>query len=382
MARRIYISTGERSGEEHAAMLARALRERDPAVGLWGMGGARLSEAGVETIADASDHAITGFTEVFGHLHAFRALLRQAFEFVRTTRPDAVILVDYPGFHLRLARRIRKALPGQKIFYYIAPKFWAWDYRRVHELRRLTDRVLCILPFEEALLRAEGVSADFVGNPLLDELDFSEDGQTVRGELGLSRESSLVGLFPGSRKSEIRRILPILLAASRMLQKRDPSLCFVVAAAPGMDRAMLEALAGRGLEGLPVLPGRAHEIMAASRLLLAKSGTTTLEAALYGAPMVVLYRVSALSAWLGWRLVRTSCFSLPNLLAHDFPAAGENPRVLVPELIQEAATPERVAEEAWRILSDEAIRQTMRGKLLGLRERLGGPGASRRAAEA
>jgi lipid-A-disaccharide synthase len=381
----IFISTGEASGEAHAAALAAALRAQRPGVRLTGMGGERLRAAGVETIADASALAVTGLTEVLEHVFAYRRLLHRCLEHVAATRPALVILTDCPGFHFALARRLRRAFPALPILYYICPKFWAWHYRRVRTLRRLADEVLCILPFEPELLAAEGVPARYVGNPLLDEMDLGRDGTALRKELDLGGEAPVVGLFPGSRAGELRRHLPPLLGAAARLREAFPALRFLLGPPASLAAEELAALAGGSPlpeTALAVLPGCSHAVMAASDLVLAKSGTTTLETALYGTPLVGLYRMAPLSYAIGRRLLRVEHFTLPNLLLYDFAPDGEAPVAPVPELLNPDVTPEGIAAAAEPFLRDETRRREARRHLARLRGMLGEAGASERAAAA
>jgi len=377
---RIFLSTGEPSGEAHAAGVARALRARSPDVALSGIGGPALAAAGVDVLPERPP-AVMGFAELATKLGPIRRAMRAAREAVDALRPDAVVLVDYPGFHLALAHRLRRDRPDQRILYYICPKFWAWNRRRLARLRRDTDEVLCIFPFEPELLHAAGARARFVGNPLLDALDLDEDGAALHADLGLAPGQRLVGMLPGSRAQEMKRHLPLFLAAADRLRAEEPDLALALAPPAGADR---EALASFGEipDSVAVVAGRAHEVMAASTVVLAKSGTTALESALYGTPMVVAYRTSAVSAWIGQRVVRLRSFSLPNILTCDFPPPGQPPRRVVTELFQSEATPRRLADEALRLLRDPQAAAAQRQALLSFRTRLGGPGAFHRAAEA
>ncbi|MFW5857097.1 MAG: lipid-A-disaccharide synthase [Planctomycetota bacterium] len=377
----LYLSAGEPSGETHLALAATHLRRLRPDLRLSGMGGDPLRAAGVETVADA-DAAVTGFVEVIAHLGTIRRLFRTCLEHIRTTRPDVVVLTDYGGFHLRLAKALRRLRPAPRVLYYIPPKFWAWNHRRVRTLRRTVDEALCILPFEPDLLAAEGVPARFVGNPLLDELDLDEDGAALRRELGLEAGTPLVGLFPGSRRGEVQRILPALLDATDRMRAARPKLAAAVAAAPHLSDADLAALAGRPLGEIPVVRGRAHEVMAAADLLLAKSGTTTLEAALYGTPMLGLYRTAPLTHAIARRLLRTEHFTLPNLLLHDFAPPGRTPTAPGPEFLQDAANGPALATAGLALLDDAGRRAAIRAELLSLRTLLGERGVGERTARA
>jgi lipid-A-disaccharide synthase len=376
----IYLSTGERSGEQHGADLARELLRQAPEAKISGMGGQILGQAGVHCIADPSAVAVTGFTEVLCNLGTYRRLLGEAEAHILETDPGVVVLVDYPGFHMRLAKRLRRRRPDQRIVYYISPKFWAWNRRRLRAMARLLDEVLCIFPFEPPMLREAGIEATFVGNPLLDQLDLEATGESLREELGLEGSTPLLGLFPGSRGGEIERLLPVFLETASRLREEIPALAVAIATPSGLDREALRRRAGVANLPCPVLEGRSHDLMRASRAVLVKSGTTTLEAALLGTPMAVAYRSSRLTAFLARRLARVKHFALPNLLTADFPPEGADSFEAVPERYQEAASPERLAAALRPLLLPGEAAAKMRQTLLALRERLGGPGAARRAA--
>jgi lipid-A-disaccharide synthase len=344
------------------------------------MGDATFQELGMEVVVDPTATTVLGLVEVLRHLGEFRRQLQQCLNHILETRPERVVLIDYPGFHMRLADRLKRLAPEIQIVQYISPKFWAWNYRRVHKMRRVLDHVLCIFPFEPSMLREAGIQATFVGNPLLDQMDLQETGGQLRSDLGIKPTDSILGLLPGSRKGEIRRILPTLLDAASLLERRGAQFIPIIASAPGIGRQELEALSQCLLNHVQVVQGRSHELMASSRVLLAKSGTTTLEAALLGTPMVVPYRTSWLTAFLANRVLRTKHFSLPNILACDFPEDDGAHPTLVPELLQGDATPQRIVEEALPLWSDGEKYSHTREGLLALREVLGGPGASERAA--
>ena len=378
MAQHIFISCGELSGEIHARHLARTLRQLRPEIRLSGLGGELLRAEGVDCVADSTELRIMGFGDVAKKYFTFRRVLNDCVDHIRGNGVDTVVLVDYPGFHARLAAALRRQAPGVRIIQYICPKFWAWNYRRVRKMPYLYDQVLCILPFEKELLDREGVPGTFVGNPLLDELDFSETGAALRRDLHLAPDAKLVGIFPGSREGEIRRHAPLVARCVDRIQTAIPDVTCVVAVAPGMDADMLGRASGE-LWTPTVIENRAHELMAASTALLAKSGTTTLEAALFGAPMVVFYQLS----WFAWQVFsmfrRVRHVSLPNLIACEFDPAQPEP--VVPEFIGPEATPDACADALCAMLAAPQQRETLRRRLLELRTRLGGAGASRRAAQ-
>jgi lipid-A-disaccharide synthase len=366
----VLLVAGEASGDLHAATLARALAELEPRLRVAGMGGARMAAAGVRLLHRVERVAVVGGTEAVGRLpalwRAFRALRRHLEE----RRPGVLVLVDFPEFNMRLARVARRL--GVPVVYFIAPQVWAWRGHRVRALARDVSRVLAIFPFEVGLYQEAGVPVEFVGHPLLDVLPVlaREDcraGLAGPGEL-------LVGLLPGSRDAEVRRHLPVLLAAVRRVAERHPGIRLALPVAPTIEPRRVEAAVRAAALPVHVLPGPAYRVMAAADLLLVASGTATLEAACYGAPMVVVYRLSAPSYGLARLLVRgVSHISLPNILAG---------REVVRELIQGRATGDAVAAAALALLDDEEARAAQRAALLEVRARLGEPGASRRAARA
>jgi lipid-A-disaccharide synthase len=361
---------GEASGDLHGATLARALATLSPGVKLAGMGGSRMADAGVRLVRRAERVTVVGGTEALGRLpalwSAFQALRQQ----LRSRRPGVLVLIDFPEFNMRLARVARRL--GVPVVYFVAPQLWAWRRGRVRTMARDVSRVLAIFPFEVGLYQEAGVPVEFVGHPVLDVLP-ALDRDAARAGLATDGET-LVGLLPGSRDAEVRRHLPVLLGAAQRIAARRPRARFVVPVAPTIAAApVAEAARAAGLP-VDVLPGEAYRVMAAADLLLVASGTATLEAACYGTPMVVLYRLSAVSHWLARRLVRgVSHISLPNIIAG---------RGIVPELIQGEATPDAVAEAGLQLLEDDAARAHQRAALLEVRARLGEAGAGLRAARA
>jgi lipid-A-disaccharide synthase len=329
-----------------------------------------MAAAGVRLLRRLDDVAVVGGTEALGQLPALWQAFRTLRRHLRDGRPGVLVLVDFPEFNMRLARVARRL--GVPVVYFVAPQVWAWRRHRVHALARDVSRVLAIFPFEVGVYEEAGVPVEFVGHPLLDVLPPLERDESRAGLV--ARDEPLVGLLPGSREAEVRRHLPVLLGAARRIVHRHPRTRFVLPVAATIPVAALEVAVRAG--GLPVrlLPGEAHRVMAAADLLLVASGTATLEAACYGTPMVVVYRLSALSYAVARLLVRgVSHISLPNILAG---------RRIVCELIQRRATPDRVARAGLALLDDEAARGIQRAALLEVRARLGEPGAGLRAARA
>lgn len=374
---RILIVTGEASGEMHGASLASSIRALRPDAEILGVGGDRLRAAGVE-IVQGNDRldaiGMVGLAQLRAAIQTYRALTR----LFRHARLDAVVFIDNPGLNLRLARAAKRA--GHRVVYYIAPQVWAWNPRRLNLIARVVDRMLVILPFEEALFREAGVRCDFVGHPLLDVMAPSYDRTELRKRFGLDAARPVIGLLPGSREREVRALLPAMLEAAAVLAREHPGLGVLVAQAASISTALLEDLtAGSGVP-LRIVRDQASEVMAASDLLLVASGTATLQAAIVGTPMVLAYRASWLSYWLAQGLIRAhrtglvarlGCIGLVNIVAG---------RRLVPELLQSEATAARLAGEAGRLLGDPAAAEAMRAVLREVRASLGAPGASRRAA--
>ncbi len=356
---RYYLIAGEASGDLHGARLVTALRERDPSAVIRAWGGDLMREAGAEVVKHYRDLAFMGFVEVIMNLRTIRANFRACEADIAAFQPDRLVLIDYPGFNLRIAKWARGA--GYDISYYISPQIWAWHTSRVYQVKRNVDRMLVILPFEEAFYAKYGVEATFVGHPLLDVVE--EVPQ---------REGTYVAILPGSRKQEITRSLSVMLAAAARLPEQE----YVIAGAPGQDERFYTRL----LEKLDCPPtvrlvsGRTYAVLAGARAAMVTSGTATLETALFGVPQVVCYRGNALNYWLARRLVanRIKYISLVNLVM-DGP--------VVPELIQDAFNARDLASALQPLLSGPE-RERQLSELARLRQTLGAGGAAGRAAVA
>ena len=366
---RILIVAGEASGDLHGARLVEALRHLKPHLTVEGMGGAQMRKAGVNLLADAGGTAVVGLTELWEKRRALRDALQRLRGHLRTVRPALLICIDFPDFNLLLARTAhRLRIP---VCYFISPQVWAWRRGRIRTIRRVVQKMLVLFPFEERLYRKAGVDVTFVGHPLLDALADVPAREVCRAALGIPEHARVLGLLPGSRQAEVRRHLPILLQAASLVAAPRPDLRLLLGLAPTLDRGAVEAVvAASGLQ-VAVLPDRTYEVMRAADLLLAVSGTVTLEAAILGTPMIITYRVAALSWLLARLLVRVRFIGLPNLVANDG---------IVPELIQSDATPARLAAVAEQLLESPERQARMRAGLAQVRARLGMPGAAERAA--
>jgi lipid-A-disaccharide synthase len=327
-----------------------------------------MAEAGVRLIPDIARVDSMGVPGI-AQLWTGWKTLRQLSMLVRTTSFDAIVLIDSPGMNLRVAKVAAKA--SQTLIYYIAPQVWAWGQRRIHLIRKVVKRVLAILPFEEKFFRNAGIVCDYVGHPLLDELPESYNVRQERMDLGLQPEEMVVGLLPGSRIKEVKDILPTLLGACQIIQKEYPQVQFVLAQADSLSDSLFEQ-SFDGLASVKRIKGKPNEVLAASDLVLVASGTATLQAALIGTPMVIVYRMSPLTYQIGKRLVTIPYIGLVNILAEQ---------EVVPEILQDQATAQNIAHEALAILGSPDRQREMKSNFQALRHSLGSPGASRRAAE-
>jgi lipid-A-disaccharide synthase len=366
---RILIVTGEASGDLHGANLAKALKALDPKVSLAGIGGAAMQAAGVQLIKDIADFDIIGMVGPSALVAVARrcAAMRRLF---RTERWDAVVFIDHPGLNLRYAYFAKAA--GLRVLYYIAPQIWAWRPGRIYWIKRRVDHVLVILPFEKAIYDRAGVACTFVGHPLLDAVAPSYDRVAWRRTFRLEADGRVIGLLPGSRTAEVRALLPILLDSAEQLLRRQPRTQFILAQASTIPDNLLQSFLSRSPVPVTVVKEQASEVMAVSDLVLVASGTATLQAAVVGTPMVLLYRTTAVTYWLARLLIRVKWIGLVNLVAG---------RSVIPELIQADATAQRVCEQARRILEDQAVYDEMTRNLAQVKAQLGEPGASTRAAE-
>jgi lipid-A-disaccharide synthase len=370
-APQILVVTGEASGDAHAAELVAALQARRPDFRFFGMGGSKLAARGVELLYGAHEVSVMGITEVLPKIPRILQVMGGIAAAAAERRPACAILVDIPDFNLRLAAKL-KAL-GVPVAYYVSPMIWAWRRGRVKTIRKRVDRMLCILPFEEDFYRDSGVDARYVGSPVVEQVPSPATTTTFRQRLGLPVEAPTLALLPGSRMSEIRRLLPAMVSAAKQLTAERPGLQIVVPVAPTIPREEITSrFEGSGLSP-QLVDGRAPEVVGASDAAIVASGTAVLEAGLMQRPLVVVYRVSLITYLVGRLMLKVAHVALVNLLAG---------RRLVPELLQGDMTPERIAAEVRRVWDPGPPREEMLRGLEEVRGRLGGPGAAERAAEA
>ncbi|HPX61636.1 MAG TPA: lipid-A-disaccharide synthase [Deltaproteobacteria bacterium] len=364
-SRRIMIVAGEASGDIYGAELVREALKLDPRLHFSGIGGARMREAGVETLVDSAQMAVVGLIEVIRHFDVIASAFTRLKRILLGAPPDLLILIDYPGFNLRLAKVARKA--GVRVLYYISPQIWAWRQGRVKKIARLVDHMAVILPFEVPFYEKHHVPVSFVGHPMTDIVQVTASRAEAAASLGLDPRRKIVGLFPGSRRNEIERLLPVIVDAAVILQRDFPDIQFVLPLASTLAKEdILPRLEGRGLN-VRISSERIHDLIRSCDAIISVSGTVTLEIALVGTPMVIIYRLASLTYQLAKRLVKVENIGLCNIVAGG---------TVVQELIQDDASPENMAAEITRLLTDDTYNQGIRERLSAIRSRLGEGGAS------
>jgi lipid-A-disaccharide synthase len=364
------ISCGEPSGDLYAGALAVEIRRRQPDAAIFGLGGQRLMAGGGELLADYRGLSVTGLVEALRVLPKSFSVLNRLVGVARTEKPDALVLIDFPDFNFRLASAVKPL--GIPIIYYISPQLWAWRKSRMQQMKRLADRVLVIFPFEEQIYRDAGVPVQFVGHPLVDLARAQEPKAHFLAEIGLDPSRPIVALLPGSRPNEVERLLPVIRDAVAQISRQLPAAQFVIARAPALDDSLFSNTRWNGVQPVQVL-ARTDDVLAISDVAVTASGTATVQAALHGRPMVVIYRLSPVTYRLGRRFLLVENVAMVNLIAG---------RRIVPELIQDECTAESIATETLSYLTNQQRSDETRRALADVRARLGSPGASGRAAEA
>jgi len=368
-SKKILLVAGEASADLHGSHVVRELKRIDPSVHLYGIGGDELRRAGMEILFDARDLSVVGIVEVVSRLPHIRKVFNTLKQQIEEAPPELLILLDYPDFNLRLAAVAKKhKVP---VLYYISPQIWAWRQGRVKKIARIVDQMAVVFPFEVPLYEKEGVPVQFVGHPLLDREIPAFDSAGSLEAFGMKPGWPVIGLLPGSRKSEIERLLPVMLAAAQRIQKEYPMAQFIIPVAPGIRRE--EIAAGVAQKNVPVtvVENQLHRALQVCSLALVASGTATLETALMKKPMIILYKISFLTYLIGRLMIRVPCIGLANIVAGT---------QVVPELIQADASAQRIAGEALALLKSPERLAAMERDLGRIRERLGAPGASARVA--
>ncbi len=365
------IVAGETSGDQHGAHLVTELRKLHPQASFAGIGGPNMAQAGVDIMEDLTQKAVVGFVEVLKHYGYFRKIFKLFIQRAKKVRPTAVILIDYPGFNLRLAKALKKL--NIKVIYYISPQIWAWKEQRVKLIKKYVDRMIVIFPFEKDFYARRIVDVAFVGHPFLDSLTITKKPDEVLKFHGLSTDKLTIGILPGSREKEIERHLPVMLEAAKLLCKEMGGVQFIVIRAPSIDMLLMEKYF-RPYTSLPikVVPPDGYNALNACHLCIISSGTATFEAAMLLKPMVVVYKTSPLTYLIARLLISIPHIGMANVLAG---------KQIVPECIQGNAHPEKIAQELRAIFTDELRIAEIKKELQAIRDSMGEPGASRRAAQ-
>ena len=367
------LACGEPSGDLYAGALAREIRALEPDARVYGLGAAGLEAGGAERVADYRGLTVTGLSEALSVLPRSLAVYRRLVRMARAERPDVFVPIDFPDFNFRLAGALHRL--GVPVVYYVCPQLWAWRRGRLRTMRRFVRRALVIFPFEAAIYRDAGIPVEFVGHPLVELCRPRETRAGFLQAAGLDPAAPTVALLPGSRPNEVRAILPEIVRAAPLIRRQAPRAQFLVARAPHLDDDLFSPLTELSAAGLPlaVAASRTDDLLAASDVAVTASGTATVQAALHGLPLVIVYRLSPLT----YRLVRTfahvDTVGMVNLIAG---------RRIVPELVQDALTAEAVRDEVVRFLTDTVVADRARQALAAVREQLGHAGASGRAAAA
>jgi len=349
MARTVMVVAGELSGDLHAARLIRDLRAARPDVDLFGIGGDAMRKEGVRIEVDAHEMAVLGFSEVLKRYFFFRRVFVRMIELLKTEKPDALLLVDYPGFNLRLAKKAHAL--GFPVLYYVSPQVWAWHKSRIPAMAKMLDLLMVIFPFEVDVFKGTGLKTVFVGHPLVESV--KRTLAKSPDDLPWPKGERHVAILPGSRRQEIDRILPAMLGAASELHRRDPTTTFLIAAASEesatLIRAQLAARTEKERSYIGISVGKMREVARQARAAMVCSGTATVETALLRCPMIVVYRAAALTAWLGRKLIRVKWLGMVNLVAN---------RTLCPEFIQRDAQPQAMADALEPLIADTPARQT------------------------
>ena len=368
MVRRVMMIAGEPSGDMHGSGVVRELRALVPSVEVFGVGGDRMRNEGMELIEHISTVSFMGFVEVMKHLPTIRSVERKLEALLHSKRPDVLVLIDYPGFNLRFARTARRA--GIKILYYISPQVWAWHKSRVKKMKGVIDKMKVVFPFEVEVYHKEGINVEFVGHPLVETIGSSLSREGFCNAHSLNAGRKVLALLPGSRKQEVENILPTMLrAAATLVQSHGVQVA--VGVAPALGAAFIRQFIPHGAAVTLVEDGT-HDLMAHADAAIVTSGTATLETGWFGTPMVVVYRTSALTYLIGRLLVDVPHIGLVNIVA------GKG---VVPEFIQHEMNESNLVKAVGKILQDDGYAASMRSELSLIKKKLGGPGASARVAK-
>jgi len=361
---------GEASGDLHGSHLVKEMLSLDPTLQFYGVGGKKMKNEGVELIADSKEMAVVGITEVLLKLKRIYQIYRKLKNSLTSNSPSLVILIDYPDFNLRFAREAKKK--NIPIVYYISPQVWAWRKGRIKKIGRLIKKMIVIFPFEKKIYEEAQIDVDFVGHPLLDAIRSQFSREEAFQQFSLSSGVTTIGLLPGSRMNEVKRHLPPMIEAIPLISKQINPVQFIIPVAPGLDLGEVQNLVGSNRENIRVVENNIYDVMRISDVVIVASGTATIEAAIMGAPMIVVYRVSPLTYLLGKMLIKVKNIGMVNIIAG---------KTVVPELIQKDVTPEKITSAVVQILENPSKQEEIKKELNSLKEKIGKSGASFRAAQ-
>ena len=362
----LMISAGESSGDQHAANLFTELKKQRPDIKAIGMGGAAMAAAGIDVRYDSSAIAVIGVVEVIKHYPDILRMLKRMQQLLASEKPDLLVCVDYKEFNFKLAAYAKKI--GIKVLFYVSPQVWAWRAGRVKKYGKVIDMMAVIFPFETAYYQAENVPVRYVGHPSVDKVQPLYSKAEHLQRFGLDASKPLLGLLPGSRVNEIKRLLPVMLAAAERVQQQMPTVQFILPQANSIDDELLASYLQQTTLDIKRIKNQPYDVIQCCDAVISCSGTATLENALLGVPMLIVYKLTEITYWLGRWLVKTKFIGLPNIIA------GKG---IVKEFIQHDATAENLADEALRLLGNQAYAETMRGDLQQVKQQLGQGGASK-----
>jgi len=367
---RLMVSAGEASGDMHAALALNALAKHDVSFSSFGMGGPKLQALGTELVLDCRELSVIGIFEVIVQYRKLRRKLETLRDSLRREKPDLLVIVDYPDFNLKLAETANAL--GVPVLFYISPQVWAWRAHRVHRIGKLVSMMAVIFPFEVPFYRDAGVPVRYVGHPLVDEVGSTLSKAEARAAFSLPNTGAIVGLLPGSRTGEVKRVLPTMLAAYTRVRAQHPETHAILPCAPTLDRSVLDEILRDYDAPIDVVDGRTYDVMQACDAIMSASGTATLETAMMGVPMTIVYRVNPISYTIMSRMIKIPYIGLVNIVAE---------KRIIREFVQRDAQPDAIADEVLRLLTDDDYAASMRTELGRVRDKMGEGGASEHVAE-
>ncbi len=369
------IIAGEPSADMHGGALARQLKNSNPDLRISGIGGPQMREAGVETFADLTRYAVIGFIEVLKHFQIFKQTFELTMLQIKKEQPEAVILIDYPGFNLRLAKRIKQDIPKVKVIYYISPQIWAWGKKRINLIKKTIDKLLVVFKFEETLYKQNRINAEFVGHPLLEKFKALKDKSEVLKNINASDKDRIISLLPGSRINEVKKLLPVMLEAARTLQTKMPATKFLLIRALNISPALIKRISRKYQDlNLQIIDKNTYDVINVSAFAWVCSGTATLETAILGIPMLVVYKTSFFTWFISKLLIQLPYIGLVNVVAG---------KKIIPEFIQYQVNPANLVKASIAFFNSSKQKQdNIKRELLKVRKNLGTSNANKNAAKA